>query len=388
VELLLAPEQARARRELRGWVDREVAPFAERHDREQRLEPGVIRRLAADGLLAAELAPALGGRGFDPLTLGLWMEELGRACSSVRSLATVHGMVAHTIARWGSAAQRDTWLAALGRGEQLAALAVTELGAGSDLSRVATRAVRDGDDFVVTGDKQWITCGQIADVFLVLAASDAGPIALLVRRDTPGLEIEPIHGMSGTRGSMLARLWLRGCRVPGAAALGRPGFGLSWLVATALDHGRFTVGWGAVGIAQSCLEAAVRHATARHQFGAAIAEHQLVRRMLSEMTVEVRAARQLCLHAARLRQARHPDAVAETSLAKHFAARAAMRAGHDAVQIHGALGCREGSAVERCFRDAKVMEIIEGSNEMHQIHIAELAVADVAELDAEPEGTR
>jgi glutaryl-CoA dehydrogenase (non-decarboxylating) len=209
---------------------------------------------------------------------------------------------------------------------------------------------------------------------------------VLVRRDVRGLEIEPIHGMLGTRGSMLAALRLRGCRVPAEAVVGRPGLGLSWIAATALDHGRFTVAWGAVGIAQACLEASVRHATTREQFGAPLIDHQLVRRMLSEMTAETRAARLLCLHAARLRAARHPDSVAETSLAKHFAARTAMRVAHDAVQIHGALGCSDERSVERHFRDAKIMEIIEGSSEMHQLHIADLAIADCVALETAPGG--
>jgi hypothetical protein len=384
VELLLGPELARTRRTFRAFVDRVVAPLADRHDREQVLERSVIRELAARRLLAAELGPEAGGQGLDPVALGLLMEELGRGCSSVRSLTTVHGMVAHTIARWGTPDLRAEWLPRLGRGEWLGALAVTEAGAGSDLAHVQTQAVRDGDDFVLTGDKRWITCGQIADGFLVLAAGESGPVALLVRRDTPGLEIEPIHGMLGTRGSMLAALRLRGCRVPARAVVGRPGLGLAWIIATALDHGRFTVAWGAVGIAQACVEASVRHAMTREQFGAPLVEHQLVRRMLSEMTSDTRAARLLCLHAARLRQARHPDSVAETSLAKHFAARTAMRVAHDAVQIHGALGCSEERSVERHFRDAKVMEIIEGSSEMHQIHIADLAVADLLALETEP----
>lgn len=375
---LLDPEFESMQQELRAFADRVVVPAADRHDREQRLEPEVIGQLAEARLLAADLAPEHGGRGFESARLGLLMEEFGRACSSVRSLVTVHGMVAHTIGRWGTPLQRSTWLPKLGRGEWLGALAFTEPDVGCDLAHVQTRAVQDGDDYVVTGDKQWITCGQIADGFLLLATSDAGPLALLVRRGLPGLEIEPIEGMLGTRGSMLAALHLRECRVSGTDVIGRPGFGLSWIASTALDHGRFTVAWGAVGIAQACLEAAVQHVTTRRQFGAPLVEHQLVRRMLSEMTAEIRAARLLCLQAARLRQAGHPDSMAETSIAKHFAARTAMRAAHDAVQLHGALGCSGERSVERHFRDAKIMEIIEGTNEMHQIHIAELAIAECA----------
>lgn len=379
--LLLTPEQAAARAEFRGFVDREVEPRAGRHDREEALDLGVVRALAAARLLAADLPAEQGGRGLDPVSLGLLAEELGRGCSSVRSLMTVHGMVAHTIARWGTPTQRDEWLARLGGGERLAALAVSEAEAGSDLARVRTLARRDGDDHVLTGDKCWITCGQLADVFLVLAQAEAGPTAFLVRRDATGLEVEPLRGMLGTRGSMLATLRLRGCRVPAGALLGRPGLGLAWIVGTALDHGRFTVGCGAVGIAQACLEASVRHAERREQFGARLIEHQLVRRMLCEMTAGTRAARLLCLHAAQLRAARHPDSVAETSLAKYFAARTAMRSATDAVQIHGALGCSGERPVERLLRDAKVMEIIEGSNEMHQLHIPDLAVAEVAAID-------
>ena len=176
--------------------------------------------------------------------------------------------------------------------------------------------------------------------------------------------------------------------MPAEATLGRPGTGLAWVVATALDHGRFTVGWGAVGIAQACLEASVRHARDRRQFGAPLLEHQLIRRLISEMATSTRAARQLCLHAARLREAGDLDSVAETSVAKHFAAKAAMQAAHDAVQIHGALGCSDERPVERYFRDAKVMEIIEGSNEMHQLHIADLAASNVAALEHSARGPK
>lgn len=385
MSLRLDPEHEALRRELRSLVDREVAPRAAMHDREQVLDRNVIQTLADAGLLACELEAEHGGRGLDGLGLGLWMEELGRGCSSVRSLATVHGMVAHVIARWGRPALRETWLPRLGRGQWLGALAVTEPEAGSDLAAVRTRAERDGDDLVLHGEKRWITCGEIADGFLVLAAAEGGPVAVLLRRDTPGLELEPIRDMLGTRGSMLAALRMRGCRVAADSVLGRPGTGLAWVVSAALDHGRFTVAWGAVGIAQACLEASVRHAQQRVQFGVPLIEHQLVRRLISEMTASTRAARQLCLYAARLRGAGDPESMAETSVAKHFAAKVAMQAAHDAVQIHGAQGCSSEQPVARYFRDAKVMEIIEGSNEMHQIHIADLAISELAalELDAE-----
>lgn len=211
----------------------------------------------------------------------------------------------------------------------------------------------------------------------MLARAPGGLVALLVPSDLAGVNTKPIRDVLGLRASMLAEIEFQDCVVPRENLVGREGFGLSHVGSAALDHGRFTVACGCVGMAQASLEASVRYAGGRTQFGVKIRDHQLVRRMITEMATDTRAARLLCRHAGALRAARHPSAIAETSIAKYFASRAAMRIAADAVQIHGANGVVGDFPVERHFRDAKIMDIIEGSSEMHQIHIAETAFQEI-----------
>ncbi|HEY8022548.1 MAG TPA: acyl-CoA dehydrogenase family protein [Thermoanaerobaculia bacterium] len=374
MRLELSARQRAARSEFRAFAASAIAPHADRWDREEAIPADLPRQLAARGYLGSLLPPEHGGAGLDMITYGLLTEEIGRACSSVRSLLTVHDMVAQAILRWGSREQRQRWLPALARGEVLGALALSEENAGSDAGAVETAAVEaaDGDGFVLTGGKKWTTFGQLAGLFLVFAKCGGKPTALLVERDAPGLAVTPIRGLLGTRASMLAGLAFDGCRVPRASLVGRVGFGISHVAAAALEQGRYSVAWGAVGIAQACLDACQRYAAHRRQFGAPIGEHQLVRAMISDMITGVRAGRLLCCRAGYLRQAGDPGALPETMVAKYFCGRLAARAAADAVQIHGANGCGEGFPVARYFRDSKVMEIIEGSNQIQQITIARL----------------
>lgn len=369
VEFSAAELEARAA--FRAFAQEHVAPHAAEWDRLGGIPGSLIEKLRERGLLGAPLARDWGGRGLDPLTYGLLTEELGRACSSVRSLLTVHDMVAQTLARWGARELKETYLPRLARGELLAALALSEPEVGSDAAGVRTRARLEGDEYVLHGRKKWTTFGQIADLFLVLARSDDDQLtALLVPAQAPGLARRPLSGMVGTRASLLAELEFDGCRVPRGHVLGRPGFGFSHVIATALDHGRHSVAWGAVGLAQACLDASLDYAARRTQFGVPLNEHQLVRRLLTDMLVDVRAARLLCCRAAHVRRAGEPGAATETMIAKYFAARLAVRAANDAVQLHGANGLSQEYPLERYLRDAKVTEIIEGSTQIQQDAIA------------------
>ncbi|WP_369198665.1 acyl-CoA dehydrogenase family protein [Streptomyces djakartensis] len=374
----LTEHQEQARKEFEAFTDRHIAPHADTWHRAQRTPPEVIRLLADEGLLGIHVPREYGGGGCDAVTLGLLAGELGRACSSVRSLLTVHSMVAHTVARWGGRELKRNWLPRLASGERIAALAVSEPGTGSDAAGVSTRIDRDGDHYVVTGHKKWITYGESADVFLLVGRSAEGPTALLVERDTPGLSTELIEDMIGIRASMTAHVRLDGCRVPGGHLLAREGLGVSHVVGAALDLGRYTVGWGCVGILDAALQAGVDYASRREQFGVLIKEHQLVRRLISDMYTNARAARLLCLEAGRLRDARDPGARAATSTAKYFAAAAAGRAAADAVQLHGANGCSSDYPVQRLLGDSRVMEIIEGSAQLHQVGLAEYAFQERA----------
>ncbi|HYU35605.1 MAG TPA: acyl-CoA dehydrogenase family protein [Thermoanaerobaculia bacterium] len=370
MKLELTPEQRSARAEYRAFAQAEIAPFADRWDREEALPPEIIRKLAGRGWLGSIVPAEHGGPGLDMITYGLLTEEIGRACSSTRSLLTVHDMACQGILRWGSRAQCEHWLPKLVRGEVLGAFALSEPTAGSDAKGVQTSAEKDGDGWVVNGRKKWITFAQIADLFLVFLQCEGKPTAFLIERTTPGLRVEPIKGLLGTRASMLAEMFFDGCKVPAENMVGRPGFGVSHVVAAALEQGRYSVACGSVGIAQACLDACLAYSREREQFGKPIFDHQLVRAMLSDMIVQVRSARLMCLRAGYLRQMNDPGAFMETMAAKYLASTVAAKAATDAVQIHGANGCTDDFPVSRYFRDAKVMEIIEGSTQIQQMTIA------------------
>ncbi|HTQ78418.1 MAG TPA: acyl-CoA dehydrogenase family protein [Thermoanaerobaculia bacterium] len=373
----LTAEQRAARAEFRAFAQAEVAPHADRFDREEAIPAELIGKLAAQRYLGSLVHPRHGGPGRGFLTYGLLTEELGKACSSVRSLLTVHDMVAHAIERWGSEAQRDRWLPLLGRGEVLGALALSEPGAGSDASGVATEARSEGDFFVLSGTKKWISFGQIAHLFLLIARAEGKPTAFLVERDSPGFSARPIHGLLGTRASMLAELSLEDCRVPRANLIGRIGFGVSHVAGAALELGRYSVAWGSVGIGQACLDASSSYATSRQQFGKPLSDHQLIRAMLSDMIVNVRAARLLCCRAGYLKERGDPGAFMEIMAAKYYASTVATRAALDAVQIHGANGISSDYPVGRYLRDSRVMEIIEGSTQIQQITLPQLELGEL-----------
>jgi len=367
VKLELSAEQRTARAEFRAFTAAEIAPHAGRWDREEAIPPSLIDRLRETGYLGSNVSPEHGGRGRDMIVYGLLTEEIAKGCSSVRSLLTVHDMVAHAIQRWGSREQKERYLPRMARGEVLGALALSEPNAGSDAKSIETTAADGGDCWLLDGRKKWTTFGQIAGLFLVFAQAAGKPAAFLVERETPGLAVQPLKGITGTRASMLAEIELRGCRVPKESLVGRVGFAISHIAAAALEQGRYSVAWGSVGIAQACLDACRTYAAERRQFGVPLADHQLIRRLLTDMIVDVRAARLLCLRAGWLRDAGDPGAFMETMAAKYFASRVAVRAANDAVQIHGANGCSEDYPVGRYLRDAKVMEIIEGSTQIQQI---------------------
>jgi hypothetical protein len=377
----LGPAERAQQRAFRAFAAREIAPHADGADADERLPRAVIRALAEAGHLGAALAREHGGGGMSHLAWGLLHAEIGRACASARSLLTVQTMVGRAIERWGSEAQRARYLPRLARGEMLAAFALSEPGAGSDLSAIEASARLDGDDYVIEGDKRWISFGQVADLFLVFARLDGALAAFLVEPATEGFERAPIAGLLGCRASQLADLALRACRLPREARLGGGKLPFSLVATSALDLGRYSVAWGCVGLAEACVLHSVEHTRARRQGGKALADHQLVQRLLTRMITDARAARLLCAQAGTRWDSGDARSLADTMVAKYFASTAASRVSADAVQLHGAVGCARGAAVERHFRDAKVMEIIEGSTQIQETSIA--ALASAALLDEE-----
>ncbi|GAB0056470.1 Butyryl-CoA dehydrogenase [Candidatus Magnetaquicoccaceae bacterium FCR-1] len=371
------PEQLNAQEGFRNFVDEAIVPFADLWDRDERLPEGIVRALAERGYLGATIPTRLGGGGYDSATFGLFCEEIGRGSASLLSLLTVHGMVCQALTIWGSDEQQQKWLPRLATGATLGAFALTEPNIGSDAKNVETVVTRLEDGtYRLDGRKKWISCGQIADLFLVFGQLDNKPVAFLVEKDRPGFSRAPLSGLLGFRAAMLAELTLDGCVVPEGNMVGRPGFGFTHVAGAALDHGRFCVGCGCVGLARGCLEACLDYTSERKQFGVHLREHPLIQRMLTDMITHIEAARLLCVEAGSMKDARDPRSIMATSTAKYFASTMAARISSDAVQIHGANGCGPEYPVQRHFRDAKIMEIIEGSNQIQQTIIAKFGHLD------------
>ncbi|MGZ6507243.1 MAG: acyl-CoA dehydrogenase family protein, partial [Tumebacillaceae bacterium] len=250
----------------RAFVDEHISPVANRLDQEEYTPPELIRKVAEQGYLGAILPTEVGGLGMDMISFGLLNEEFGRGCSSLRSLLTVHTMCGQAVARFGTSEAKAYWLPKLASGEKIGAFALSEPNIGSDAKNVQTTARPEGDHYVLNGKKKWITYGQIADVFLFFAQVDGKPSAFLVESNTPGLTVHPIKGIYGTRASMLAELHLEECRIPKGNLLGREGFGFPYVALSALDYGKYSVAWGAVGVGQACLEASLQYTSERKQF--------------------------------------------------------------------------------------------------------------------------
>ncbi|MGH3245950.1 MAG: acyl-CoA dehydrogenase family protein [Trebonia sp.] len=374
MSVLLTPPAATARAPLRArfraFVDEVVTPGAATCDRSGTIPPEVLDAVAAAGLWAAVLPRARGGTGTGMADLGILHEEVGRGCSSLRSLLTVHSMVLHALDRWGTPSLRERWLAPMISGQVVGGFCLTEPDAGSDIAALRTTARRSGTGYQIDGLKQWTTGGQRAGLLLTFARTERGISVFLVDGSDPGVSRQPVEGMLGTRASMLAHIRFAGCLVGGDALIGAEGAGLG-LAAGLLDIGRYSVACGSVGIIQASLEASVRHAAARAQGGGPLRQHQLIQQLITKMAVDAQAARLLCEHAGRLKDAGDPATLAATCHAKYFASTAAMRAASDAVQIQGASGCAPDADVARYFRDAKVMEIIEGSTQILEMLIAD-----------------
>jgi hypothetical protein len=368
VDLSLSPEQEAVRQLAAGFVDREIVPHAAGWDRREAVDPAIVGKLADVGFLGLTIGTEYGGSGGDHLSYCLVLEELGRGDSSVRGIVSVSlGLVGKSIASYGSEEQKRHWLPKLCAGDALGCFALTEPGTGSDAGSLTTRAERDGDEWVITGSKVFITNGTVADVALVFARTAASISAFLVPTDSPGFGRREIHGKLGLRGQATAELVLDGVRVPDSARLGPEGKGFSVAMA-ALAKGRMSVAAGCVGIAQACLDAAVAYAGEREQFGRPIAGHQLVQQLLAQIAVDTAAARLLVWRVADLIERGQPFAT-ESSMAKWFASEAAVRAANNALQVFGGYGYIDEYPVGRYLRDARVMTLYEGTSQIQQLLI-------------------
>nr|WP_154958162.1 acyl-CoA dehydrogenase family protein [Paenibacillus xylanexedens] len=360
-------------RSFHSFVDQEIIPFADEFDKHQQIPRSLIQSFAQEGYLGAIVPSEFGGMELDAYLLGKLAEELGRGCSSLRSLLTVHGMVAMAITKWGTTEQKQQWLPTLADGSSIGAFALSEPSAGSDIKAIQTTASYSDGKYLLNGTKKWITFGQIADIFLLFAKLNGEITAFLVPRNTKGLHLKPIYNMLGTRASMLAEIELKECEIPAANIVGRVGAGGTYIAPFCLDFGRYTIAWGCVGIAQACLDASLQYVNERIQFDVRLIDNQLIKKMLTEMLTDVKAARFYCNHVAQLKKDHSPDAFLVAWEAKYAASKAAVRVSNHALQIHGAYGCSGESSLSRYMRDARVMEIIEGTSQISELIIAEHA---------------
>lgn len=362
--------QVTDRKTARAFVDTHIAPYANEWERAERLPEELLERMAAAGLWAPFLPPEVGGAGMSMVTLGEVHEEVGRGCSSVRSLLTVHTMASWALQRWGTPDQKQQWAAKLASGQLLGAFCLSEPGAGSDTSGISTTAVESGGGWVINGTKKWITNGQRADLYLVFARTASSIGAFLVPRRSPGVQVRPIKGIMGTTASMIAEITFTDVKLGPDAVLGPLGFTAGMVLTGTLDLGRYSVATGSVGIIQACLEASAAYAGKRKVNGAFLKDLPLIQAKLTDMVTDARAARLLVTEAGRLKDAGEASTIIATWVAKYFASIAAAKHATEAIQIHGAAGCSADYPVGRYYRDAKVMEIIEGSNEIQRMTIA------------------
>jgi glutaryl-CoA dehydrogenase (non-decarboxylating) len=362
-------EQVRARHEFRAFVDKHIAPFAHEFEVREQVPREVVKQLAKAGFLGCMVPKPHGGGEYDSLKLAILSEELNRGSSAVRGILTVHGMVSLAVSRWGTKQQQERWLPGLISGETLGAFALTEPNVGNDARNIEMVATDSSDRFMLNGKKKWTSFGQIADLFLVFAKVDGRSTAFLVDRKSRGLTIQPLKALLGGRANMLAEMTFENCEVPRESMIGPSGMGMSHVANFSLDFGRFTIACGCVGMGRACLDACISYCSRRKQFGELLGKHQLIQQMLCQMTVDVEAASLLCYQAGYLRQVGAPDSLVHTWLAKYFASKMVNRVAGQAVQVHGANGCAHDSIVGRFFAEAKAMEIVEGTSQMHEVLI-------------------
>lgn len=357
--------------EIRRFADEEIRPRAGQFDQNEELPRDIITRLADKKLLLASLPEEYGGLGLEPVHYGFLIEEIGKACCSTVGLITVQSsLVGEALLKWGSEYLKDKWLPLMASGEKIGAFALSEPNIGSNAKAVQTHYEPKGDGFILNGRKKWTSFGDIAGFFIVIASCDSERTAFIVEREFEGLRTSPMKGLLAHRASHIAEIELNDVYVPKENVIGRPGGGFPYVVGTALDHGRYCVAWSGVAIAQEALDAMVTYSRKRKQFDRKVCEFQLIQGIIADAVTKTHAARALCIRAGELRQKGDSNAITETTIAKYFASKVAMEVATDAVQVHGGNGCSNSFPVERLFREAKVLEIIEGTSQIQQQLIA------------------
>lgn len=357
----------------------EVVPDVTARDREAKSDRNLLSKMAESGLLGISIPEVYGGSGTDYISLGLVCEELERADTSARVVMSVHsGLHALTLLQWGTEEQKKRWLRKLATGERVGAFGLTEPNAGSDAINITTRAKRDGESYVLNGEKTWISLADYADQFLVITKLEESNVertrhaAFILERNTPGFHSRALHGKLGVRAGNTGQIFFDEVRVPLENRIGDDGDGFK-VAMSALDHGRYTVAAGAVGIITACLDACTKYANERMVGGEQIGKKQLVQQMIAKMVAGRDIGRLLYYQVGWLKNVgqRHTR---EVSMAKWINCKNAFDAANDAVEIHGAYGFIDEFPVERYFRNSRGAMIYEGTHEIHTLIQAEYAL--------------
>lgn len=375
IDLDLNDEQRLLEQSVREWAGREVAPRIHDLDREHRFDPDIMPQMASLGLLGICVPTEYGGAGMDYVSLGLACEELEYVDTSLRVILSVHvGLNVLTLLAWGSEDQKQRYLVPQAKGEKIATYGLTEPAAGSDARGIQSVAIKQGDHYLLSGEKMWISLADVADNFLVFAWTDlekkkqrdpSGISAFIVERAYDGFSSGSLKEKWGILAGNTGYFKMDEVPVPEANLVGRPGEGFK-IAMFALDQGRYTVAAGATGLIRACRDASVRYAKERTTFGVEIAQHQLVKEMLAQMESDYEASRLLWLQAGWLKNLGRRN-TRETSLAKWFSTVGSERAASDAVQVHGANGYSDEYPVGRFYRNCKGAVIYEGTREIHKL---------------------
>lgn len=372
MDFSLTPEHEMVIRMVREFAEKEVAPYVKEYDRTQKPFVRAIERMAELGILGICIPVRYGGQGMDYISLGLACEELERVDTFLRVVMSVHvGLNSMGLLQWGTEEQKKRFLVPQARGERWAAFGLTEPGAGSDVAAITATARREGDAYILNGEKMWISMASLAHNFLVFARTDPkarpheGISAFIVTREMKGVTTGDIHGKLGVRAGSTGWIAMNDVEVPVENRLGEEGEGFK-IAMSCLDNGRYTIGAGATGLIRACLEASVKYAHERRTFGRPIAEHQLIQQMIARMRRDYEIGRLLYLRAGWLKNQGIRNTW-QTSLAKWFATEASFAAASDAVQIHGAYGYSDEYDVERFLRNAKGACIYEGTSQIHEL---------------------
>lgn len=360
------------RQTARDFVDKEIMPYMAEWDEKGSFDPAIWKKLADLGLMGVCVPEEYGGSGMDYNSLAIVCEELERGDTTFRTAVSVHtGLNSMTLMQWANEEQKQKYLVPQAKGEQIGAFGLTEPGAGSDVAAMSTTAKRDGDYYILNGQKTWISLCDVADNFLVFAYTDnkdkkhKGISAFIVERTMEGFSSKGIKGKLGIRAGNTGEIFFDNIKVPKENLLGEEGEGFK-IAMSALDNGRFTVAAGACGLIQACIEASVNYCHERETFGKPIGMHQLVQQMIAKMEAGYQMSRLLVYRAGELKN-KGVRNTRETSLAKWQACDFANQAADDAVQIHGAYGYSSEYPVERYLRNSKAPVIYEGTREIHTL---------------------